>query len=515
MTKPPRMGLRPVLASVAALAAAAFACAPAQAIVGGTQVSNLVVYPYQVAIVHASLPASPSGQYCGGSIRDVWHVITAAHCVFNNGGTGQPMSAADIDVLAGVEDLRNEATGERRDVASVSFDPSYDAGAFSYDAALLTLAEPLTQTAKVAPIPLIDDATWAGATPSWAFTVTGWGATSNGGQPVNVLKAASVNYVTDSTCVSDYRDNALPPIEDLVPAVEVCAAAPGRDACQGDSGGPLVRAAGPTLPADDRLVGIVSWGNGCADPDFPGVYTEVAAAPIRSFLSQANPPPAPANQSAPAISGTAEVGQTLSCSPGAWTGAPSFSYQFVRSTAAGDVGVAASGAAASYVVTSQDIGTALRCVVTATNAGGTSVAQSAATGVVPGPTPPPQPKVEYDLYAPVAKVTKASCTSSTCTLTVTVKDPGYSAGIKTIKATVRSTYHSTCTKHGRKVSCTKHRTSRPKVKAVSSRTFHVVASKLPIGKQLFTLYAIDKAGHRQALPTHKTVTTKRKKKSRH
>jgi hypothetical protein len=524
MPKPTLMDLRWVLAPAAALVVAAACCPPAGAVVGGVGV-NIPDHPYQVALVHADKPAvDPAGQYCGGSIRDPLHVITAAHCVFNTDGTGQ-VSPDQIDVLAGVTRLSEESTGQRVHVSSISFNPHFNQPhTFQNDAAVLTLAQALDPGPNVQQLALVDDPTYQGLQTYNQLYVTGWGVFDNNtGQTANTLHGASVDYYTKSDCEDDFITTVDPG--------EICAETvpqngqPGHDACQGDSGGPLVLR-GPSAPADDELVGIVSYGVGCANPDFPGVYTEVAYPAIRAFLTQPNPPPAPALRSAPTLGGTAAIGQQLTCSPGDWSGSPSFSYDFVRSVDDVDVAVAASGATPDYTVTAQDAGMTLRCDVTASNSGGAAVAKTAATGVIaapvaatptPAPTPTPSPsqtQPSLDLYAPVARITKVSCTTTRCTLSVTVRDAGFSAGIKTVQASVRSTYRSSCKRHGRKVSCTRHKTGKPRVKELSATRFQIVASKLPVGTQLFTLVAVDAAGHRQALPTRKTVTTKKPKKHR-
>lgn len=95
--------------------------------------------------------------------------------------------------------------------------------------------------------------------------VSGWGMTSVGGSSTNVLLATNVVLVDRSTCASKYRYK-------VVTEQMMCAATSGQDACQGDSGGPLVRI---RYPNNHILVGIVSWGIGCADPRYPGVYTDV------------------------------------------------------------------------------------------------------------------------------------------------------------------------------------------------------------------------------------------------
>jgi hypothetical protein len=507
------------LACVAALAGAG----PAAAIVGGAP-APIAAFPYQVALVKSGSDVY-DGQFCGGTIRDASHVITAAHCVFDNALTapGQAIAPGMVDVVAGTDTLDAAAPGQRIPVDAAAVDPTYRSDNASNDAALLTLARPIALGPTAAALPILSTTEWSVTPPGTRAVVSGWGATTPPASPLlpgtdypTQLQAADVPLVADATCAPAYSELGFDP------ASSTCAGEPqgGVDACHGDSGGPLAQTQGTTDSADDRLVGIVSYGGvSCGSPTVPGVYTDVTYDPINSFLLQPNPPPAPANTAAPVLSGVAAIGQVLTCSPGSWTEFPSFSYEFVRSQGSVDVSVAASGTSPVYTVTAQDAGMTLRCDVTATNPGGSGVAESAATGVIAGPpstTPPtPQPpQTSLDLYAPVARITKVRCTATRCTLSVTVKDAGFSAGIKTVKATVRSTYRSTCKRHGRRVACTKHKSRTATVKALSATRFQVVASKLPVGKQLFTLVAVDKAGHRQALPTRKTVTTKRKKKRR-
>jgi secreted trypsin-like serine protease len=520
MPKPTLMGLRLVLVSAAALVAGAAWCPQAGAIVGGGTVS-IEAHPYQVALVpHGQ---SPLGAYCGGSVRDDLHIMTAAHCVFDLDGSGQPAGASDIDVFAGAADLRDP--GQLRVISAVSIDPDYDPASFQNDAAVLTLAARLDPGTNVQPVDLVDTASWGATPPGTELFVTGWGDTTGTGTYPYALQGVSVPLISDDQCAADYRATGI----DTAPDVEVCAG-DARDACFGDSGGPLVLANDPTSVADDRLVGIVSWGRAstCGDRDFPGVYTEVAEGGISAYMTQPNPVSAPRTLSPPSLQGTVSVGSTVTCDPGTWDGQPSFAYQFIAPTSSGDVARTAQTSQSTYTIQPGDAGATLRCDVKGRNAGGLAFAKSAAVtvpvpvpvpvpqGTAPGSTPAPQPPTssQVDTAAPVARVTRARCTATRCTLTVSVSDAGFSAGIATVKATVRSTYRSTCSRKGKKVRCTRHRTGKPSVTALSATRFRVVASRLPVGTHLFTLFAVDKAGHHQALPTRKTVTTKKPKSRR-
>lgn len=99
---------------------------------------------------------------------------------------------------------------------------------------------------------------------------------------------------------------------------------------------------------------------------------------------------APASTALPVVSGTARDGLTLTATTGTWTGTPTITYAtaWERCDSSGGSCAAISGATgSSYVVVPADIGGKLRAVVTATNAAGSTVANSAVTALVAAAPP--------------------------------------------------------------------------------------------------------------------------------
>ncbi|HEX6619274.1 MAG TPA: serine protease [Solirubrobacteraceae bacterium] len=529
MPKSSLMGLRWVFAPAAAIVAAAACCAPAGAIVGGNRAvdgdPSTGPLDYQAALIRNDRPTTASGQFCGGSVRfdtasPFRHIVTAAHCVFDNSATapGQPIAPTNLDVLVGTTSLTTGGT--RLHVADISIDPDYDPATLAHDAAVVTLAgtTPLNGTGAQ-PIPFVDPNPWTPPNGPDGAVVSGWGRIDASTFPTQ-LRWAAMPFASDSSCQSSWAS------EGADTSIMVCAGAPGIDSCFGDSGGPLA------VSYDDPvnhvtypvLAGIVSYGDLACDGSPPGVYTRVASTAIHRYLSQGSPTSAPRNTSAPAVGGTIAVGQTITCGAGSWSGTGvSLDYQFLRGIDGRTTAALTNlGAQQSYVVTSDDVGSQLACFVKAHNGGGMAYTQSAWSSAVPAapvivpPTNQSPSQAPQDTAAPVARITKTACTATRCTLTVTVTDIGFSAGIQTVQSSVRSTYRSRCKRKGshKTFACTKHRTSKPSVAALTSTRYKVVASKLPYGTQRFTVVAIDKAGHRQALPTTKTVTTKKPTKRR-
>merc|ERR1712098_293090 len=221
---------------------------------GGTQSDRIVggqeadqhEYPWQVGLV------SRNGKtpWCGGTLISDRHILTAAHCTAGS-------TASSIQILLG-EHRTNDDEFTRVDVSQINDDPNYSFpdGDFS----ILTLTEPVTFTSSIRPacLPATTDKTYAGE----LATVTGWRTLSSGGNQPTVLMEVDVTVTTNEVC-----NNVYGGINDL----HICAMDAGKDSCQGDSGGPLV------VKENDRwtLIGVVSFGYGCAQPDIPGVYARI------------------------------------------------------------------------------------------------------------------------------------------------------------------------------------------------------------------------------------------------
>jgi len=223
-------------------------------IVGGTETQSNE-YPWQVAI------ASPNVEkpFCGGAILSSDTIITAAHCTIGQG----PDS---FKVIVNEHDVTVDDGQETFDVCSKKEHPSYDQNTNEHDFAILTLCKPLTFSRTVSPICLPGQQ--GDAYDDVLSTVTGWGTLSEGGPQSDVLMGVDVNTLGNAECDADYSDYGGGIIQDSM----ICAKASGKDACQGDSGGPLIT----KEPGDFySLIGVVSFGVGCANPDYPGVYARV------------------------------------------------------------------------------------------------------------------------------------------------------------------------------------------------------------------------------------------------
>lgn len=193
-----------------------------------------------------------SGHFCGGSLIKKDWVLTAAHCVAN----GVPSK-----IVIGLHDRRDTEGSEIFRPSQVITHPRNDSENMDFDFALIRL----DGISKYEPVSLNAEEIRS----ETDFVTAGWGATRSGGYTLpNILQKVTVPFVSDEICAKAYPDQTTSSM--------ICAglAKGGKDSCQGDSGGPLISGSGSSR----KLVGVVSWGEGCALPDKYGVYGKVSAA---------------------------------------------------------------------------------------------------------------------------------------------------------------------------------------------------------------------------------------------
>ncbi|XP_046584850.1 trypsin-like [Haliotis rubra] len=225
-------------------------------IVGG-EIATPHSFPWMAALENRGV------LHCGGSLlkgsSDRWFVLTAAHCLH---GT----SESDWKVRLGVHDLsKTESSSESIDVKTAMIHPQYNTQTLEYDIALIELSSaPQLSRPEINIGCVSGDVAKAGE----VCYVAGWGLTSSGGDQSDVLQLIEKPVLSQSQCRDIFGSNTFYEVS------MICAGfiEGGKDSCTSDSGGPLMCYRNNRI----EIIGIVSWGIGCGEPNAPGVYASAS-----------------------------------------------------------------------------------------------------------------------------------------------------------------------------------------------------------------------------------------------
>jgi hypothetical protein len=335
------------------------------AIVGGNEI-GIENVPWQVVVFGEF--EGRLAEFCGGSILDATHILTAGHCVYGPGG--EPLEPSAFVVTAGTSSLqkgKESTTVESRFVEAVRVHPyfRYALGPGTPDdVAVLTLSSPLATGVAVQPISLAPAA--SSQAEGTSVSLTGFGFESSGGEFSGKLNSLTLGVRYRRECGGE------------ADALFVCASAPGGTACFADEGGALTSTQSPaTLVGVMDIIEDVS-GNPCSDGALDG-FVNVAAPEIRDFIEGSESPPQAPRGGGAVIEGVPEAGRELKCDPGTWSNDPVYTYVFENSAGGA---VLQAGASSTYKLGSGDVGHSILCEVQASNAGGTGIGRTPGLGPI-------------------------------------------------------------------------------------------------------------------------------------
>ncbi len=231
-----------------------------QAKIVGGKPAPAGAFPWQVSLGVSWIADPFSAHFCGGSVLSEKWIVTAAHCA-------ERLTPGQVIITAGTNRLVDGAV--RRNVNRIIVHRNYNTQNQDNDIALMELRDPLPTGLQIKKLDLLTVGEESGLTDTSVLTVTGWGATTEGGNVVRDLR-----YLDELPFVPRAICNSTQAYDGRITENMLCAGvrSGGKDSCQGDSGGPLTFG----KEASPKLAGIVSWGDGCARPDKVGVYTRVA-----------------------------------------------------------------------------------------------------------------------------------------------------------------------------------------------------------------------------------------------
>lgn len=208
-------------------------------------------FPYQVGLKLGDNRGLP---FCGGSIISNQWIVTAAHCLKDASGLHFAISS-----LRAFTSTTNPLIkrGNLMSIQKIIIHGGYNPSTHIHDIALLK-----TRSVIQGGSPIALPAKGLGSQ-SGSGTVSGWGTIREAGPRSSDLLATDIDIISDIQCRRVYASTYS------VPEM-LCGGymSGGRDTCQGDSGGPFVQ--------NGQLIGITSFGRGCARPNTPGVYVRVS-----------------------------------------------------------------------------------------------------------------------------------------------------------------------------------------------------------------------------------------------